>query len=152
MSAHTLPSNVMGKVCIAFSSFSPPRLTYRLYDALCVQTEGVQQLYRGPLARERRADASQYQLFRARALLQQQRAQPFAHRAGAELILRGHYALYAVQRPANTVAVQRRDPVQLYHPGGNALPRQQRRCPQRLLRQDTVGHDSRVCPLTEHRH
>ena len=52
--------------------------------------------------------------FRARALLQQQRAQPFAHRAGAELILRGHYALYAVQRPANTVAVQRRDPVQFF--------------------------------------
>ena len=32
------------------------------------------QLYRGPLARERRADASQYQLLRARALLQQQQA------------------------------------------------------------------------------
>ena len=73
-------------------------------------------------------------------------------RAGAELILRGHYALYAVQRPANTVAVQRCDPVQLYHPGGNALFFQQLRRQQRLLRQDTVGHDSRVCPLTEHRH
>ena len=108
---------------------------------------------RFPLRPDRgRAAASQYQLFRARALLQQQRAQPFAYRTGAELILRGHYALYAVQRPANTVAVQRRDPVQLYHPGGNALFFQQRRCPQRLLRQDTVGHDSRVCPLTEHRH
>ena len=78
------------------------------------------------LARERRADASQYQLFRARALLQQQRAQPFAHRAGAELLLRGPYALYAVPRPANTVAVQRCAPVQLYHPGGTAIPRPQR--------------------------